>query len=342
MNDGLLFRPTITRALKIAWNNKFLWFFGVFTAVAGGSGEIQAVFRSLDGLSVYQTVLDALRNGDATGTLQQLWNVVTDIWATESGQVLLWGFMLLILGLILAAMIVASQAALVDSTARALDNKPINMDSAWLGGVTHFWRMFGLTVFEKIVVWVLYVVMTVPLAIGFYLTQGAGWNIALVLLSMLVFLPLAIVISFVVRYAQSYVVVDSRSIREAFAQSWKLFAQHWVISIEMAILIFVLSLLFYALLVLGVALVAIPFLGIGFVASMFGLEGISIVVSDIGVLAAIVWIVLAGAFTSVFQWCAWVTFFMELREKGAKSKLAQLVDRLPLLFSRRRAQTDQQ
>lgn len=342
MNNGLLFRPTVTRALKIAWNHKFLWFFGVFTAVAGGSGEIQAIFRSLDGLSVYQTVLDELRNGDATGTLQQIWNVVVDIWATEAGRVLVWGIVFLILALILVAMIIASQAALVDSTARTLDNKPINMDSAWLGGVTHFWRMFGLTVFEKIVVWVLYIVMTVPLAIGFYLTQGAGWNIALALLSVLVFLPLAIVISFVVRYAQSYVVVDNRPIRDALIESWKLFSQHWVVSIEMAILIFLLSLLFYVLLVLGVALVAIPFLGIGFIASLFGLEGISVVVSDLGVLAAIVWIVLAGAFTSVFQWAAWVTFFMELREKGAKSKLAQIVDRLPLLFSRRRAQTDQQ
>lgn len=336
MKETSLFRPTIKRALKIAWNYKFLWFFGIFTALVGGSEEFQAVFRSLDGLSAYQTTFEALQNGDSTGTLAQIWNLITDAWTTQTGQVIFWFIVFLILALVLMAIIVASQAALVDSAGRALQNKPVNLDSAWLGGVTHFWRMLGLTAFEKAVVWLLYLVMTVPLALGFYFTEGAGWNIALVLLSVLVFLPIAVVVSFVVRYAQSYAVIENKSFSDSLAASWKLFRAHWVVSVEMAIVIFLLTIVFYLLLVLGVALVTIPFFGIALVISVFGLEGVSVVISDLGIIAAILWIVLAGAFTSVFQWAAWVTFFMEIRDNGAKSKLANVVDRLPIIFRRKK------
>ncbi|MBI3120346.1 MAG: hypothetical protein HYZ08_01880 [Candidatus Kerfeldbacteria bacterium] len=340
MNESSVLRPTLLRAMKISWNYKFLWFFGIFTALVGGSGEFQAIARSFDGLSLYQRILIALKNGEATGTLKNIWNLILDIATTQTFQVVFWAIVLLILTIMVVMIIIVSQTALVDSTARVLENEPISLDTAWLAGMTHFWRMFAITVIGKVIVVVMYLALTIPLGIGFYSTQGAAWNIALVLLSVFVFLPLAVILNFVVRYAQSYTVIEHQPMSLSFLSAWKLFRQHWIASLEMAVAILLASIIAYLLLVLGVALVAIPFLGVSFILSLFNFDAIAAIIANAGIAAAIIWIALAGSVTSVFQWSAWVTFFMEIQKGTVRSHLAQFVDRLPLLFQKKRSSVE--
>ena len=44
-----LYRDVLSQAWKNTWQNKYLWFFGLFAALLGGWGDLEIVFRGLNG-----------------------------------------------------------------------------------------------------------------------------------------------------------------------------------------------------------------------------------------------------------------------------------------------------
>ena len=65
-----LYRNIFSQSLKITWRYKYLWFFGLFSALLGNGGEIELLLRRFDG-TVEQGLFPGLSNILSTGLFNE-------------------------------------------------------------------------------------------------------------------------------------------------------------------------------------------------------------------------------------------------------------------------------
>ena len=322
-----VYRPIFKKAWEITKQNRFLWIFGLFAALAGNGGIYEILFKGFGRI---------VGKGDLASGSSWSWILQTlsfprleDIYVRSPLFVsLLWVlfFAILVALAFLIWLVVTSRGALVASVKKIASRKKINLHEGWTEGKKYFWPVLGLNALSKAMTFGLLILITVPAMM--YLTgQGGnlGLDLLLYILSFVVFTALALFISFMAIYASCFVIMENKPFVEAIRLSWKMFIKNWLISIEMALLLFLITIgvgvgiiLFSILYMIPVTLLLFAFsyleLSLGFWFIIF--------------LATLGWFLalfFAGAVLSTFQFSSWTLLFIEINKKKIWSKLLRFV-----------------
>lgn len=326
----LLYRNILKGAIKNTWRHKYLWFFGLFAALLGNGGEYEILIRGLTGDS-QQSFFPGLKTIAATGvfSIETLSNI-GQLFIKEPFTIimmLLVGLIILILFGFLVWLTIVSQAGLVNNAALIIGNKKNNFQDGINAGIRNFWPVFGLNIIIKIVVFLVFLLISLPLILT---ATRVGWQVVSLTYGIffIIFIPLAIALSFIIKYAIAYVVIKRVNFIEAIKSGWQLFIKNWLVSLEMAIILFLINLVIGLILVLVFLILAVPFT---FLAMLFykfaSLLGFWLVIV-FAVFLFFAAIVLVGSVLSTFQISAWTGLFIELVGKGGVSKINRIMGKI--------------
>ncbi len=326
-----LYRNIFKKALHASWNNKYLWFFGIFATLLGSSGGSEVVLRSSSGDAGNDFISGFYQYKEAgvfkLQTIENFFNLFrTDFVSMIS---LLFLFLLsFALVLFFVWLAVVSQAAIIDGAAESFSkkkNKKTIKDGVTVGN-DKFWPVLGLNIIIKVVM--LLVLMVVSQMFILAIVFSSSWlTVLLSVVLFVVFFLFSIFFAMVMKYAIAFVVIKNKKIIDSIKEGWQLFVSNWLVSVEMAISLFFIVILAGIAISLSVLVLIIPFIFLGIVFfelfSFFGLWFVAIT-GFLILLALIIW---AGSFLTVFTTSAWTGLFIELINKRGISKIIRLTER---------------
>ena len=324
-----LYRNILKQAWTISWRNKYLWFFGIFAALLGNGAGYEILTKSFDGRAG-NNIWAGWERFSATGIFswQALDNMKVLIVEDSLSMILVLLILLTVLVLLgfLLWLVIASQIALVNNSASIIKKKNSQFQDGVASGVKYFWPALGINFLVKIVISLIFILISLPviLTVGKFNLLTANF---VYVIAFIIFVPLAIGLSFMSKYAVAYLVIKKSSFFESIKNGWNLFIENWLVSFEMAFILFFINLMVGLAVVLIILTLTVPFLFLGFVFYyLFSLTGFWLMffIATISFLAVIV---LTGALLAVFQIVSWTDLFLQLESGKAASKIMRLVGR---------------
>jgi hypothetical protein len=316
-----LYRPMLKTALSITWRFKYLWFFGLFAALLGNEGAFNLGVKNLNKvesqamwLTNFRRAIDTWHFNFSFSRLSEMLKII-DIW----GVLLI--CLILAVSIFLLWLAVSSQGALVYGARQALRDKTGLFSEAIKRGSSKFWPVLLLNILLNLAIFVSLGLVSLPFVILFIGTSAAIWQSIVVVLSFIVLVPLAIVLSLIMRYALIYIVAEDKHLGEAIGQAWHLFIKNWIVSLETGLLLFLLNILTGLALVIIMIFVALPFVILGMIAGQVAMGGLLWLVVTLGILTFIILMFLYAATWNVFQMTTWVILFEKISSGSVYSKL---------------------
>lgn len=317
----LSYRKILKRSLDVSWENKYLWFFGLFALLLGAGGG----FR-FDKGEHKREMLYGGRMGE-TGVLSgdSMKNIFDNIFSNPISILIFIVFIALALFILWLSITsqgaIASHVAKIDSSKKKLD---LTIQDGITTGNNRFWSIFWLNTITCIPLAIISAIIMSPAVL---LSLNIGLSAVLYTVLFIIFVPLAISIILIFKYAINYVMVRDKSVKEAISSSWKLFCDNWMVSLEMAIILFLINfvaglaiLIFLAIASIPLLIIAIAFLNI-FSFTVF------YVVITIGVIILITIGILLSSFLYTFGLSSWTILFLRLEKGKGNSKLERLVEK---------------
>lgn len=311
-----LYRQIIREAWKIAWHQKVIWIFGLFSALIATGGALEIFSRNL--------------NWVFTPHVPFFWNSGSIIWKLDySFWPMLLMLILLVLGLIafLVFMSVRSFVTLINTADKYKADEKIDLSKVWRSGEKKFWGVLGEVALFKIIIAGAGVLSTFPL---WFIWTGSNWQgwawfyPIIFILGMVV----AVISSFLMVFAAAYLTLKRYSFSRSLKMAWKLFLNNWLVSLEMALVIFLVNVLFGLIYVAATVVVALPtflFVVLGAFMAMPILSNVTIAIASLICLAMLMW---TAGFVGSFHTIAWSLLFKRMEEGTAFSKLHRLVNQL--------------
>ena len=315
----ILYRDILSAAWRVVWRRPWIWLLGFFSVLLINNGEHQLFINAFDRLA------NPIQNWWWPGT----WSNADNI--SEGGVGVF--IATLVIFIILAAILwlaIRSLAALFFASDNVLANRPVDLRSSWTNTRGHFWSVLGLIIIGKGLTVVLLMVAVAPLV----LALGVGSNQVTViiagLLSFIIFVPLAIIISFATKYGIAYTVLEQQPLGHALINGWKLFWKNWLVSLEIALILFAIGL------AVSIGLVIVSMVILIIIISMntaLGTVGVPVLMGVTGFvllrllasLVALPLILVIGAMLAVFQTAAWTLVFRHVTTRGLIPKLVRLL-----------------
>jgi len=323
-----LYRKILSQAWSIAWHNKYLWFFGLFAALLGSGGEYEIISRGLIGPQeqLFPGLASLFEKGFfSLDTLKNIGNLIATQPLFMLTLLFVW-LLILVISIFIIWLINVSEAAIVSGSALIINGKNTNFQENLRTGINKFWPVFGLNLIQKVAIILAVIIMSLPIIFGSQVDNSSFQGISFWILY-IIFIPVVLIISFVLKYAVAYVVIKGANIFDAIRSGWQLFLKNWLISIETAILIFIINIVISFVGLLAVFVIAIPVL---FLATFLG-QLISIAVFMLllflSLIVLVLVIVCVGASLATFQISIWTGLFVELIGKGGVSKLVRIFDK---------------
>lgn len=318
------YRSILKQAWVIVWNNKYLWFFGLFASLtlAGGSIEYQFINQTFK-----QGVISSSYQGLNTWlalseTFQMVWWGLIDLFK-QNIIVIINSLTILLLTLTLITVFVwfaiTSQAALIDGVKKVLSaKKKINISSIRAGltvGNQHFWPVLWLNILIKILISFAFFLISLPL-LFLAISDNSVFLIAYTIL-FTIFVPVAVSLSLLVKYAISARVLENKSITSSLEKAYSLFKKNWLISLELALLLFLISLVSSGLILIMLAIIVYPFAWLGLVLSLNWLVVLMLIL-------ALLAIIIFGSILTSFQIASWTNLYIHINDNKGVSKLERI------------------
>ena len=321
------YRNILKQSWALTWRNKYLWWFGIFAALLGNGGEFEILFNNTGG-DPAQSLFPAWQRIMSTGIFSG--HTLTNIGNLFRNDTLNMIFVLVVclialaIGLFLIWLVIVSQAAIVNNSAAVIKQKKHALKDGLDSGILNFWPVLALNIIIKAAIYVLLVVISLPVI--FY--QGNFNAVLFYIIALIIVLPVAIVLSFIMKYAVAYVVINKSKVIPAIQKGFRLFKKNWLISFEMAIILFFINLLVGLAIVLAILVLAVPFLFLGLIFYYsFSLVG-SWLIAFLAFASFLFIVVATGAALAVFQISSWTGLFLELEKKSGASKLVRMVNNM--------------
>ncbi len=321
------YRNILKQAWQLTWRNKYLWWFGIFAALLGNGGEFEILFNN-SGANPSKALFPAWQGIFSTGifsrhTLANIGNLFRND-TLNIIFVLVICLIVLTVCLFLIWLVVVSQAAVVNNSAAVIGQKKHTLKDGFNSGILNFWPVLILNIIIKAVIYILLVAISLPAI--FY--QGNFNANLFYIIALVIVVPIAIILSFIMKYAVAYVVIDKSKVLPAIKQGWRLFKENWLISFEMAIILFFINLFIGLAIVLAILILAVPFLFLGLIFYYaFSVLG-SWLIAILAFASFLFIVVSTGAALAVFQISSWTGLFLELDKNGGVSKLVRAVNRM--------------
>ncbi|MCD4704947.1 hypothetical protein K8R66_02620 [bacterium] len=316
-----LYRVILKKAWEITRKYKFLWIFGVFALWLGNGGEMQIFFKTL--YSVEDFVGSALP--EVVRDFFPLLAFYGDINLSNIIPRLLYFLSGLIIFLLAIWTIIISQIAIIKSTDYIFNNKKknINFKTVLNDSKEHFLSVLGLNILTKFFISLVVVFISIPLLI--FIIKFAGYSrfwIGLVV--WLIFLPIAVIFSFVMRYAINFVIIKGEKFWESMAKAWILFKTNWLISLEMTIALLLINLIVGLIVGFLTIIIVGPFSRID-ILTYYALSNFSLGLIMFKVLPILIIYLLAGSGLAVFQTVSWTLLFDRIVSGKRYSKIVRIV-----------------
>lgn len=322
------YRNILKQSLKISWSNKYLWFFGLFAAFLGSGGDFEIISRQTGG-----DLIANIKRYIETGVFKAstISNIGELLRNETASMLILLGVAFVVLFLIgfFIWLAVVSQAALVNDSAKIITGKSkskSDIKTGIIAGNKNFWQVLLLNIIVKSIVIILFLIISLPI-----LLMASGEAISAGILFIILFIvlvPIAIIFSFIIKYAICFKVVNNDGLVDSIVKGWSLFKKNWLVSVEMAFLLFFISFVFGLAIILAVLIITIPFLFLAFIVfKLFSAIGFLAIVT-IGFILMLILVMIAGAMLSTFQTATWTGLYLELVNKTAHSKIVRSVKNL--------------
>jgi hypothetical protein len=332
-----LYRDILKKSLSVTLGNKNLWFFGVFAALLTGVGRYSMSFSRVpeDWNSNFFSTLAVFyhQSGSVGNAFINLANVFKrdPIFATIFLSFLL---ILVLVMVFLLWLAIISQGGLINNAAKIIKSngkkEGATIQEGIAAGVKNFWPVLGYNLLTVALTCFFAVLVGLPLI--FMTVQSDASVYLLYMLLFILFVPLALIVSFLTKYAICFSVIKGQKFVDSFVEACLLFSQNWLISLEMALILFIIDFLFVVAMGMAFLILAIPYLFVARILSLglFILIGADIffpVAMIIGLILALGGVILAGAVITCFETVAWTELFINLVDKkGGLSKVVRLAE----------------
>lgn len=300
-----LYRHILKQAWEVLVKYKYLWPLGLFAAFLGNGGEYQVLFKQIQ--SVYEQP-EKLQSFRSLIDWQLINNVAN--WSNSNGFFM--GFFLVLVAIVAAIIIylaIVSILALIKGVAEKENSKSPESSFKKLFNQHRslFWPGLGLFVVARVITYLIISILLTPLMIAAFAANNIILNTFTVAFSLVIFVPLAMIVSFVTKYAMAYLVIGRQKMWDAFRSGWQLFANNWLISLELAFILLVINLIVGLVLLLLLLVCFAPF----YLLASFN-AGVFLPIVALGVFVVIILIVGVGAGLAVFQNAAWTLLFIKV------------------------------
>lgn len=297
-----IYRPLLREALRLTWERKSLWVFGLFAGLVTTGGVVDVagvrVRQVTDARAFLQDALSGtFPFADAFGA----W--VRQVQLLDPSRVTATLTIALLLAIALVATAVLSQAALIRGLACKQD-RPFH--HGLREGLPSFWKLLALDLAGKALQGIL--VGLTALVLALLLARGTRADALLYLVTFLACFPLAVAGNLVMTLAAIDLVREGRGACHAFLHALGRFAGHWVNCLELGIVSFLVVLALWIAAGAAVAALAIPY------AALIGLS-LAIASTTLFWLGSALFAVCAGALTLAFtgasvtfQHAVWIAF----------------------------------
>ncbi|HOY56278.1 MAG TPA: hypothetical protein PLH37_02525 [bacterium] len=325
-----IYRTILRQALKIMWSCKYLWFFGIFAIFLSSGGEINSAIDNFYKVFDASSFLDGLKTFYNHSAVVNAGNNLNTFFGGFNG----WGIILLVVLVLLFFFLiwltVVSQAGLFGAAYKIYKKQNVNFSDTFAMGRRSFWPAVWLNVLSRLIIYALWLIVAVPL-VALYLSRPVETvgNIFIVL-TFIIWVPVALFISFLMKYAVLFVVNKKYAFKEAVQAAWQLFRENWLVSIEMAIIMFFVNLLAAIALVLAVMALVLPLAILVFLLGMINFAGVMYLTMLVAVILLVLLMIWGGAMLSVFQHVAWTILFVRMTEGKVLAKIVRLIARRSL------------
>ena len=309
-NKDNFYFQTLVNSWRAVWRNKILWFFALFSLFLGGgqwnsflSANFSNFFKE-DGIAY--NLYQILFSGGAFG------NFVNKI--TEDPI----AFLVLFLVLFLLAFIfilfvyisVVFQGGLVYSIFKVNIKQKINIHDSLAVGKNNFWHVLSLNIMMKFVIWGLSFLLAFFSLMSFL--KNSTLSVLFFSLTSIFILLFLFLLSFIFRYALSYVVLKGNDGISAIKESFKLFFKNWIINLEVAAFLFIINYVFLFFAIWTIKIIMIPLSSMG-AFSLYLSSGVSFGFYFVFIPILIsLFILTFFTILSAYNYCVWVALFIRL------------------------------
>ena len=317
------YKKFVIAAAKIVIFNRYLWFFGFFTALFANSGVFQRIYTN-DSAGLLQnwqrlqsTGIFAFDSIRAIGALAQ---------ADPVGIAL--RLMILLAVFILAVFIfwlaVVSQGALIRGVSAIYANKKINFNTALQSGRKTFWPVFFFRALEKALM------VSLLFAAGNFgvsaLANGADMLPRLGYLALfLAALAAVFAVMLVTRYAMSAAVIEDKRWLESLSRGVDILRRNVLVSIEAGAVIFITNVGLGLVALMALAAAAMPFILLLFAFYALAFAGGVQFILVAGTVVLFGFVAVAGAVLAAFGDALWTIFFVHVSKEKLRNHVSNLL-----------------
>lgn len=323
------YREIFKKAWRISWRNKSLWFFGLFASIVSFGAELKIFSRALSqdsGLKVINNIGLFIKTG--IFSRQALENISFLLKTETKSMIFIFLILLVILALVIFFIWLAttSQISIMNSVKKIEKEgeQKIKIKGQIKKANKKFWPVFLMNALTWLVI--NGVTLLISLLLVVIIIQNKTYLTILYGLLFIIFIPIILFISFIIKYAIAYIVIDGKKVSSALKKAWALFRKNWLISIEVAISLFFINLLII-LLISFISFLAFTLLsGMAFATSIFILssKGLFWGLIITAFIVAFIILALGGAILNTFQISTWTGLFIKLKGNEASSKLKRI------------------
>ena len=317
-----IYRDILRSAWQTLWRTPWLWPLGLLAALAGNGGEYGSLVSSLERIANQGSFLEALRLSLVSNESSGYW---ANLWATFAQPPLATSSPLLVLHAATLAVIwvdTVAQASVIHAAGKVDRDEPTDFPQATRAGARYFWPIFWLNVLARFATYLVLAVSILPFLIS-YLAQpntGVAFN-WLIIISFVIFIPVALVISFILKYASTSVVLEGEQWWRALERAISIFFRNWLVSLEMAALLFGINLL------LGFAVFTVIPQTISLDIALLAARGS--LTALLHILPSVAALLIVGAGYGAYQYIAWTILYRRLTQGTVVPKLVRATAEVP-------------
>ena len=319
-----IYRAIFRQAFNIMWRNKYLWFFGLFAALISTASEINLLSDNFTSVTDSGSSVEILRQVYSQGLFENVWFNLEKLFFSFSWAGWLLLAVVVFLSVFLLWLVIVSQGALYSSAYKIFKKQKTDFSVALNIGRDNFWKVLWLNILNKLFLTLVLIVFGLPLLFLFIKQGGETSKSLIVVLFFIIYLPLALIVSFVIKYAILYAVSRKDKLSAALKNAWHLFKNNWLVSIEMAILIFFLSIILVLIMLMVIGAVSIPLSLLVVILAGMKLANLVYLMFVISFLIIFLIVLLIGSMWSTFYHVAWSILFIRISEGNVLSKLTRI------------------
>lgn len=284
----------IKDAWAITWKNRNLWWFGFFVTLGGGGG-INYFFNSGE-----EKELDPAQT-----------EKILEFFSENMHWIITFAIIAFLLLIIFSILNIIGKGALITSIEKKSKGQIADFKSGWDSGKKNFWKIFIIDFSLGLFVFFTLLILISPVAILF-LNKNYVIGGILAFIAILIFIPIAILSSYLKTYGYFYSVLGKLNFWPAIENAYNLFVKNIWASIILSLIFIPLGIILMLIILAIIPIFLIIFLAIGAI-GYFTLGKIAaIIIGAVGVFIFFIYAIFVKSIYAVFSQSIWILFFHEI------------------------------